>query len=335
MKRALFIVFVMCSVLLSVPVANAAGCSGGGVSTRLDPPLNPNGELANGMSFGTIPLTGVFGSKFNATTVYASWDRWNPGNVGAIETYFLYASSDGGATWSCTRSLALSAQISGVASGVEILVIVLASKGDTWAKSQLVKVPPVNPPTSVCPSDNYEFRITYVEGLKAFFLVMFPGVTSADPDSPYFAGKNQSAQFLNYTFEATVDNWKSKVIGKDSKGKTTFSLGYGAWIKPLDAKKIHTFRAIPVSSTSYPLNTSGCSPFTKSLLPKAQKIDPCAISVLDPNCKQEVVVGENAGNDSQVQPTVEKKATITCVKGKLTKKVTAIKPVCPAGYKKK
>ena len=32
---------------------------------------------------------------------------------------------------------------------------------------------------------------------------------------------------------------------------------------------------------------------------------------------------------------VSKKITITCVKGKLTKKVTAVKPVCPAGYKKK
>jgi len=30
-----------------------------------------------------------------------------------------------------------------------------------------------------------------------------------------------------------------------------------------------------------------------------------------------------------------KKTTITCVKGKITKKVTAVKPVCPAGYKKK
>ena len=30
-----------------------------------------------------------------------------------------------------------------------------------------------------------------------------------------------------------------------------------------------------------------------------------------------------------------KKTTITCVKGKLTKKVNAIKPVCPTGYKKK
>jgi branched-chain amino acid transport system substrate-binding protein len=31
----------------------------------------------------------------------------------------------------------------------------------------------------------------------------------------------------------------------------------------------------------------------------------------------------------------KKKTTITCVKGKVTKKVTAVKPVCPKGYKKK
>lgn len=30
-----------------------------------------------------------------------------------------------------------------------------------------------------------------------------------------------------------------------------------------------------------------------------------------------------------------KKTTITCIKGKLTRQVTAIKPVCPSGYKKK
>ena len=30
-----------------------------------------------------------------------------------------------------------------------------------------------------------------------------------------------------------------------------------------------------------------------------------------------------------------KKTTITCIKGKLVKKVTGAKPLCPAGYKKK
>jgi hypothetical protein len=29
------------------------------------------------------------------------------------------------------------------------------------------------------------------------------------------------------------------------------------------------------------------------------------------------------------------KKTITCVKGKTSKKVTAVKPVCPTGFKKK
>jgi hypothetical protein len=33
--------------------------------------------------------------------------------------------------------------------------------------------------------------------------------------------------------------------------------------------------------------------------------------------------------------TKNKKTTITCIKGKLTKKVTAVKPTCPKGYKKK
>jgi hypothetical protein len=35
------------------------------------------------------------------------------------------------------------------------------------------------------------------------------------------------------------------------------------------------------------------------------------------------------------QPTTSKKTTITCVKGKTTKKVTAINPKCPSGYTKK
>jgi len=36
-----------------------------------------------------------------------------------------------------------------------------------------------------------------------------------------------------------------------------------------------------------------------------------------------------------LKPAAAKKITITCVKGKTIKKVTAIKPTCPVGYKKK
>ncbi len=36
-----------------------------------------------------------------------------------------------------------------------------------------------------------------------------------------------------------------------------------------------------------------------------------------------------------IKAKTEKRTTITCIKGKLTKKVTAVSPKCPAGYKKK
>jgi len=42
-----------------------------------------------------------------------------------------------------------------------------------------------------------------------------------------------------------------------------------------------------------------------------------------------------AKQDAAAKSAAIKKTTITCVKGKLTKKVTAMKPACPAGYKKK
>jgi len=42
-----------------------------------------------------------------------------------------------------------------------------------------------------------------------------------------------------------------------------------------------------------------------------------------------------AKQEADAKAAALKKTTITCVKGKLTKKVTAVKPKCPTGYKKK
>ena len=44
---------------------------------------------------------------------------------------------------------------------------------------------------------------------------------------------------------------------------------------------------------------------------------------------------ESAAPAPTLKPVMAKKITITCVKGKLVKKVSAVKPKCPAGYKKK
>ena len=42
-----------------------------------------------------------------------------------------------------------------------------------------------------------------------------------------------------------------------------------------------------------------------------------------------------AKQEAEAKAGALKKTTITCLKGKLVKKVTAVKPVCPKGYKKK
>jgi hypothetical protein len=42
-----------------------------------------------------------------------------------------------------------------------------------------------------------------------------------------------------------------------------------------------------------------------------------------------------ANQEAKAKAVAQKKKTITCIKGKLTKRVIAIKPKCPSGYKLK
>ncbi len=55
----------------------------------------------------------------------------------------------------------------------------------------------------------------------------------------------------------------------------------------------------------------------------------------DPNKKNPTESVKATPKPTQSVASTSKSSTITCVKGKLTKKVTAVKPVCPAGYKVK
>jgi hypothetical protein len=67
-------------------------------------------------------------------------------------------------------------------------------------------------------------------------------------------------------------------------------------------------------------NFTFSSPTVKvKLTQEVEKIDPVATPTPTPSSK----------------PAVAKKITIACVKGKTSKKVTAVKPVCPSGFKKK
>jgi len=61
--------------------------------------------------------------------------------------------------------------------------------------------------------------------------------------------------------------------------------------------------------------------------------------VINVKLSQEKVVAPapapSPSESPMVAPVAKKKVTISCVKGKTTKKVTAVSPKCPAGYKKK
>ena len=67
-----------------------------------------------------------------------------------------------------------------------------------------------------------------------------------------------------------------------------------------------------------------------------QEAEAAAKAAADLRAKQEAEAKAaaelKAKQEAEAKATV-KKITITCVKGKLTKKVTAVKPKCPAGYK--
>jgi hypothetical protein len=57
--------------------------------------------------------------------------------------------------------------------------------------------------------------------------------------------------------------------------------------------------------------------------------------VLQVKLTQEVEAKPTPAATPTAKPAAAKKTTITCVKGKTTKKVTAVKPKCPTGFKKK
>jgi hypothetical protein len=64
-------------------------------------------------------------------------------------------------------------------------------------------------------------------------------------------------------------------------------------------------------------------------------VDKALAAIFVAGSNAESIMKAAADKAAADKAAVKKRTTITCVKGKVTKKVTAIKPVCPTGYKKK
>ena len=68
---------------------------------------------------------------------------------------------------------------------------------------------------------------------------------------------------------------------------------------------------------------------------EAEEAEAKAAAELKAKQEAEAAAELKAKQEAEAKASALKKTTITCVKGKLTKKVTAVKPKCPSGYKVK
>ncbi|MFM6940508.1 MAG: hypothetical protein ACKOXI_00805, partial [Candidatus Planktophila sp.] len=89
--------------------------------------------------------------------------------------------------------------------------------------------------------------------------------------------------------------------------------------------------AVTALEVSVTTEEGGSSAALKSVSVKNGKIiiDVSGFSYSRPKLKISIKKGWKPG------ATMLNKTTITCVSGKTVKKITAVKPTCPAGYKKK
>lgn len=113
---------------------------------------------------------------------------------------------------------------------------------------------------------------------------------------------------------------------------------YNLIIKSDVARCIYGFTNAPVSATISIVSADGTSQVATTLFGERDgwmylKANNFTFST--PILKVKLTQEAEVAAPTNVKPAVAKKTTITCVKGKTSKKVTAVKPVCPTGFKKK
>ena len=119
---------------------------------------------------------------------------------------------------------------------------------------------------------------------------------------------------------ATVEILKAKYVTVlDDQHKTLLALREQMKVEPSLLKQVNA--VIADFDSNYAAIVNGLANENQDLQP------------IKDLCEEEV---EEFGNSIyQLQQMIKSLKTITCVKGKTTKKIVALKPVCPKGYTKK
>jgi len=108
------------------------------------------------------------------------------------------------------------------------------------------------------------------------------------------------------------------------------------------ARCIYGFTAAPVSATVSIVAADGTAQVATTVLGEKNGwlyLTASGFTFSSPTVRvkltQAVEPAANPSPTAASKPAALKKTSINCVKGKMTKKVTAVNPKCPTGYKKR
>ena len=127
--------------------------------------------------------------------------------------------------------------------------------------------------------------------------------------------------FLNYQVSSPHFN---------PDGKTPFKGNYNLVMRSDVARCLYGFSNAPISATISVLSSEGNNDVATTVTGEKNgwlSLSANNFQFSSPTIQVKLIQAAAASS--------AKKSTITCVKGKTTKKVTAVKPACPMGYKKK
>ena len=132
---------------------------------------------------------------------------------------------------------------------------------------------------------------------------------------------------IQAAIEKMQKEWNNFAMMKDPTVGSLVSFDEGLMVSPPKGLEIGY---VPIVVKQKAAEKSAVDKALAAILLAGNNIESIVKAAAELKAKQEAEAKTAAD-----KAAVKKKTTITCVKGKLVKKVTAIKPICPTGYKKK
>jgi hypothetical protein len=122
------------------------------------------------------------------------------------------------------------------------------------------------------------------------------------------------------------------------KDGTVFKGEYNLYIDSKVARCIYKFSSAPISASVSIVNESGEAKVATTVMTERGgwlHLSVAGFTFSSPTLRVKLSQDVEEKKSSDSIQAISKKTTITCIKGKKTKKVSAIKPACPSGWKKK